>query len=145
MKTACRSEAETIEFAVSLAGSLAGDEVFALVGELGCGKTTFVKGLARGLGIPVAVTSPTFTLVHHYRGGRLPLVHYDLYRLKKFAEIEALELEEELGGRSVVAIEWPQLVQSILPPERTRWIHFEERDPSEWLITVTSRKGAPST
>lgn len=141
----CYSETETIEFAAGLAGNLQGGEVFALVGELGCGKTTFVKGLARGLDIPVIVTSPTFTLVHHYRGGRLPLIHYDLYRLKKPGEIEALELEDELQRDPVLAIEWPQLVQSILPTGRTRWVHFEENNSKGWLLTLSNAPSRSST
>jgi tRNA threonylcarbamoyladenosine biosynthesis protein TsaE len=81
--------------------------VILLSGDLGAGKTVFVRGLAEGLGIdPDDVTSPTFTLVHEYRG-RLPLIHVDLYRLNK-AELDEIGLDSELASRGVVAIEWPE-------------------------------------
>jgi len=136
-----------IEFAAGMARTLRGGEVFALVGELGTGKTTFVKGLALGLQCPSIVTSPTFNLVHRYPDGRLTLIHYDLYRLKKFQEIEALDLETELhlsqgdsalkDQKNVIAIEWPQLVQSILPADRTRWIEFQELSDFNRSLTIT--------
>ena len=140
----CSSEKELIEFAAAIGCKLCGKEVFALVGDLGLGKTTFVKGLAKGLGSPAHVTSPTFNLVHRYLGGRLPLFHYDLYRLKKLEEIEALDLEAELEGHGVIAIEWPQLVQKILPPERTYWVHFEEINPSSRQLAIQSLSNQPN-
>ncbi len=132
----CHSEKETIEFAKRLAEKLEGGEVFALSGDLGCGKTTFVKGLVLGLQSRAIVTSPTFNLVHRYLDGRLSVIHYDLYRLKKFAETESLDLEVELEEKKVVVIEWPQFVKSILPPLRTHWIEFQEVGPAERLIQI---------
>jgi tRNA threonylcarbamoyladenosine biosynthesis protein TsaE len=101
------SEDETAALARDLASTLRRGDVLLLSGNLGAGKTAFVRGLAEGLGIdPRDVSSPTFTLVHEYRGGRLTLYHVDLYRLER-AATEDLGLEE-LGARDgVLAIEWP--------------------------------------
>ncbi|HTI42255.1 MAG TPA: tRNA (adenosine(37)-N6)-threonylcarbamoyltransferase complex ATPase subunit type 1 TsaE [Vicinamibacterales bacterium] len=101
------SEAETQAVASELAATLKPGDVLLLSGDLGAGKTTFVKGLAAGLGIdPDEVSSPTFTLLHEYRGGRLTLYHADLYRLDKTAT-DDLGLEETGVRDGVLAIEWP--------------------------------------
>ena len=115
------SEDETIQAAAALAGELSPGDVLLLSGELGAGKTAFVRGLAKGLGIdPSEVTSPTFTLVHEYAGGRLPLVHVDLYRLEA-AALEEIGLDEELASRGVVAIEWPErLTRDVAGARRVR-------------------------
>ncbi len=101
------SEEETAATARALANDLRAGDVLLLSGTLGAGKTAFVRGLAEGLGIdPLEVSSPTFTLVHEYRGGRLTLYHVDLYRLER-AATDDLGLDE-LGVRDgVLAIEWP--------------------------------------
>ena len=102
------SEAETRAIAIELARELTPGSVLLLSGDLGAGKTAFVRGLAEGLGIDTRdVTSPTFTLVHEYRGGRLPLIHVDLYRLDR-AELDEIGLDEDLAARGVVAIEWAE-------------------------------------
>jgi tRNA threonylcarbamoyladenosine biosynthesis protein TsaE len=101
------SEDETVDVARALAGTLQPGAVLLLSGQLGAGKTAFVRGLAAGLGIdPDEVSSPTFTLVHEYRGGRLTLYHADLYRLEK-TTTEDLGLEEKAVAEGVLAIEWP--------------------------------------
>jgi tRNA threonylcarbamoyladenosine biosynthesis protein TsaE len=102
-----QSESETAQAGRALAASLQPGAVVLLSGDLGAGKTAFVRGLADGLGIdPAEVTSPTFTLVQEYRGGQLPLYHVDLYRLKP-AEVEDLGLDELTLQGGVTAIEWP--------------------------------------
>jgi len=101
------SEAETSAVGSDLAGSLTAGSVVLLTGDLGAGKTAFVRGLAAGLGIdPEAVSSPTFTLIQEYRGGRLPLHHVDLYRVRSI-EVDDLGLDELTLEGGVTAIEWP--------------------------------------
>jgi tRNA threonylcarbamoyladenosine biosynthesis protein TsaE len=102
------SESETRAIAARFSSRLKAGDVLQLSGDLGAGKTAFTRGLAEGLGIdPDQVTSPTFTLVHEYRGGRLPLVHVDLYRLDR-ADLDEIGLDEDLAAQGVIAIEWPE-------------------------------------
>jgi tRNA threonylcarbamoyladenosine biosynthesis protein TsaE len=106
MQVTTTSEGETAAVGRGLAARLEAGSAVLLVGPLGAGKTAFVRGLAEGLGAsPDEVSSPTFTLIQEYRGGRLPLLHVDLYRLDDPREIEELGLDE-LGETSVLAIEW---------------------------------------
>ena len=96
-----------------MAASLQPGAVVLLCGDLGAGKTAFVRGLADGLGIdPADVTSPTFTLVHEHRQGRLPLVHVDLYRLEK-VDLDELGMDSELAERGVLAIEWAERLVTV--------------------------------
>ena len=100
---------------MTLAASLRAGDVLLLSGNLGAGKTAFVRGLAAGLGCdPEDVSSPTFTLVHEYRGGRLALYHADLYRLER-AATEDIGLEEMGVGDGVLAIEWPDRLTHAMP------------------------------
>ena len=109
------SEAETRAIAAALAPSLLPAAVILLSGDLGAGKTAFVRGLAEGLGLdPDDVTSPTFTLVHEYRGGRLPLIHVDLYRLDR-AELDEIGLDQDLSARGVTAVEWAERLTRGIP------------------------------
>jgi tRNA threonylcarbamoyladenosine biosynthesis protein TsaE len=102
------SEEQTRHIAARLAKDLRPGAVILLKGDLGAGKTAFVRGLAEGLSInPDDVTSPTFTLVHEYRGGRLPLIHVDLYRLDR-ADLDDIGLDQDLANDGIVAIEWPE-------------------------------------
>lgn len=120
------SEPETASVARNLARTLAPGDVLLLSGNLGAGKTAFVRGLAEGLGIdPDDVSSPTFTLVHEYRGGRLTLYHADLYRLER-AATDDLGLEEL--DRGVLAIEWPDRLTHSLPGSRQVSIEILEGD-----------------
>jgi tRNA threonylcarbamoyladenosine biosynthesis protein TsaE len=101
------SEDETAAVGRDLASRLERGAIVLLSGDLGAGKTAFVRGMAGGLGIdPAEVSSPTFTLIQEYRGGRLPLYHVDLYRLQSI-EVEELGLDDERMGEGVTAIEWP--------------------------------------
>jgi tRNA threonylcarbamoyladenosine biosynthesis protein TsaE len=109
------SEQETRSIASALARDLAMGSVLLLSGDLGAGKTAFVRGLAEGLGIDADdVTSPTFTIVHEYRGGRLPLIHVDLYRLDR-ADLDEIGLDQDLAATGVVAVEWAERMSRPLP------------------------------
>ncbi len=109
------SEDDTQDIAHDLASRLKAGDVVLLTGPLGAGKTAFVRGLATGLGIdPGEVSSPTFTLIHEYRGGRLTLYHADLYRLER-AATDDLGLEETGAADGVLAIEWPDRLTHEMP------------------------------
>lgn len=109
------SEAETVAAGREFARGLEAGAIVLLSGDLGAGKTAFVRGMAEGLGIPAAeVSSPTFTLIQEYRGGRLPLYHVDLYRLKSI-EVEDLGLDELTLAGGVTAIEWPDRIPVTFP------------------------------
>jgi tRNA threonylcarbamoyladenosine biosynthesis protein TsaE len=108
VKQTSSSETHTRAIAAALAPLLMPGAVILLSGDLGAGKTAFVRGLAEGLGLdPDDVTSPTFTLVHEYRGGRLPLIHVDLYRLDR-AELDEIGLDQDLAAHGVIAVEWAE-------------------------------------
>jgi tRNA threonylcarbamoyladenosine biosynthesis protein TsaE len=125
------SEAETAAIGRDVASQLGADSVVLLTGQLGAGKTAFVRGLAEGLGIdPGEVTSPTFTLVQEYRGGRLPLYHVDLYRLQP-EEVDDLGLEE-LGEGAVLAIEWPDRLPRSLGKAVAIRITYKD-DQERWV------------
>ena len=131
-----RSPAETFAYGQVVAGELKPGSVVALRGDLGAGKTHFVKGVAAGFGAdPDEVTSPTFTLVHEYEGGRLPIFHFDLYRLESADEVLRIGLDDYLAEAGVVLIEWADKFPELLP-DATRWLHFrvlegDEREISE--------------
>ncbi|HEV3272080.1 MAG TPA: tRNA (adenosine(37)-N6)-threonylcarbamoyltransferase complex ATPase subunit type 1 TsaE [Candidatus Methylacidiphilales bacterium] len=108
-------------FGEKLAADFTGGEIIALHGVLGAGKTQLAKGLARGLGFYGDVTSPTFTIVHEYCGGRLPMYHIDLYRIQSEKEAVDIGLEEYLPGDGVTVIEWPERIVSLLPPQTQHW------------------------
>ncbi len=111
---------ETLRFGERLGREFQRGDVVALFGELGAGKTALVKGIARGLGITQEVTSPTFTLVHEYTGGRLLLFHIDLYRLDNLEQTLAIGIEEYLNGPGVTAIEWSEKIEPLLPATALR-------------------------
>lgn len=114
------SAAETQAAGAQAAETSRAGDVLALVGDLGAGKTQFVKGFVRGVGSDDEVTSPTFTLVHEYRGGRLPIYHFDFYRLDSPEAVLRLGLDEYLYGDGVCLIEWADRFRDLLPPP-ARW------------------------
>jgi tRNA threonylcarbamoyladenosine biosynthesis protein TsaE len=128
------SEAETVAVGREFARGLASGAIVLLWGDLGAGKTAFVRGLAEGLGVaPSEVSSPTFTLVQEYRGGRLPLYHVDLYRLKTI-EVEDLGLDELTLEGGVTAIEWPDRLPRPLPGSAT--VRIEQGNGDERRISI---------
>ena len=120
-----KNENATRDFALNLAEELEAGNVLALIGDLGTGKTAFTKYIAQGLGIRDSIVSPTFTIVREYTGGRLPLYHFDVYRLADSEEMFNIGAEEyfyEKGG--VCVIEWADIVEDILPAD-TKYIYIE--------------------
>ncbi len=112
-------ERETFELGRRLGlGAVAG-QVFALIGDLGVGKTVFTKGLAAGLGIDEPVSSPTFTIVQVYEEGRLPFYHFDVYRIGDVEEMDEIGYEDYVYGQGVCLIEWADLIREILPAHYT--------------------------
>lgn len=112
------SPEETAEVAAAFARELSPGTVVALTGDLGAGKTTFVKAAAKALGVAEEITSPTYTIVAEYPG----LIHMDLYRLRDVEEFELLGVEELLQGETITMIEWAERAQEALPPDRTVWV-----------------------
>jgi tRNA threonylcarbamoyladenosine biosynthesis protein TsaE len=132
-----RSEAETLSVARELAAGLQPGAVVLLSGDLGAGKTVFVRGLAEGLGAdPSEVTSPTFTLLQEYRGGRIPLYHADLYRLSDPREIDELGLGD-LSSDGVLAVEWSDKLPRAMPGAIE--VAIEHRDDRERSIRISNR------
>ena len=116
----------TVAAGREFAAALRAGDVLGLCGDLGAGKTHFVKGLCSGLGAAAEVTSPTFTLIHEYRGGRLPLFHFDLYRLEAEDDLLRIGFDEYLDAGGVLALEWADKFPALLPPN-TRWLRFIHR------------------
>ena len=117
MKYISNSYEETQKIAADFAKTLKEGDVLCMYGDLGVGKTAFVQGLAKGLGIDEPITSPTFTIVNEY-SGTLPLYHFDVYRIADSDEMYEIGYEEYVYGDGVSVIEWPQLIDDILPEKR---------------------------
>jgi|SRR5215471_1270424 len=129
-----RSEDETIDAALDLASTLGAGDIVLLYGDLGAGKTAFTRGLAMGLGgDPDDVSSPTFTIMQEYRGGRLPLFHVDLYRLSDPREIEDLGFEE-VAAEGVLAVEWADRLSRSIPGAIT--VHIAHGDGDTRSIRI---------
>jgi tRNA threonylcarbamoyladenosine biosynthesis protein TsaE len=119
----CATEEDTRQTAHDLAACLGTHAILSLEGPMGAGKTCFVKGLSEALGCdPREVCSPTFTLIHEYHDGRLPLVHMDLYRIESSAELAPLGFDDYLAGEGIVAIEWGGKFAEELPPHTLRLV-----------------------
>ena len=129
------SPGETESFGRQVAGTVKAGEVLALAGDLGSGKTQFVKGLAAGLSAKTSATSPTFTLIHEYSGGRLPIYHFDFFRIEDRPAAERLGLDEYFFGDGVSVIEWADRFSELVP-ENARWISFETRSETQRAITT---------
>jgi tRNA threonylcarbamoyladenosine biosynthesis protein TsaE len=129
------SPAETEVVGRRLAKDLAMGSVLALQGELGSGKTLFTKGFVAGMGSNAAVSSPTFTIVHEYRDGRLPVYHFDFFRVESRRSLARLGLDDYLFGDGVSVIEWADRFPEFIP-EQARWILFEIKSENQRAITV---------
>ena len=119
-KIISKSPEDTFALGKQIGESVAPGSVLTLVGDLGVGKTVFTQGLAEGLGISDAVNSPTFTIVQQYDSGRLPLYHFDVYRIGDVSEMDEIGYEDCFYGEGVCLIEWSQLIPEILPDEVIR-------------------------
>ena len=124
------SPAETEEIGRQLAKELRSGSVLALQGELGSGKTQLVKGVAAGLGSPAKVTSPTFTIIHEYPGGRLPLYHFDFFRLDDQRSAAQLGLDDYFFGDGVSIVEWADRFPDLIPAD-AKWISLRMKAESE--------------
>ena len=120
MEWITNSEQETEQLGQRLGRALKPGTVIAYTGDLGAGKTAFTRGLARGLDIPERVTSPTFTIVNEYEGGRLPLFHFDMYRLGSADELFDIGWEDYLARGGVCAVEWSENVDEALDEDTVR-------------------------
>ena len=108
---------ETFDLGEKLSQKLNPQSIVLLKGPIGAGKTSFVKGIARGLSISEDITSPTFALSHHYNSGKIPLIHLDLYRLENSSSAKEFffsEEEEALQSEAILVIEWPELIESLI-------------------------------
>lgn len=126
------SAGETRQLGERLAAQLKAGDTLLLRGELGCGKSELTRGLARGLGVTETVASPSFTILNVYESGRLPLYHFDWYRLESAEELYELGMDEYLGGDGIAAVEWPEQCEDAVPEKaleiRFRYVDENTRD-----------------
>ncbi|MEO7804387.1 MAG: tRNA (adenosine(37)-N6)-threonylcarbamoyltransferase complex ATPase subunit type 1 TsaE [Actinomycetota bacterium] len=136
-----RSADETRRLAVALSPVLVPGDLIVLAGDLGSGKTTFVQGIAAGLGITEQVTSPTFILMKEYSGGRYPFMHLDIYRLGRYQELIDLGYDEFLDPSYVLAVEWGDMIEPMLPQEHLRvsFAYSDNDDDSTRRISLSSK------
>ncbi|BDS07612.1 tRNA (adenosine(37)-N6)-threonylcarbamoyltransferase complex ATPase subunit type 1 TsaE [Oceaniferula spumae] len=118
------SPEEMIDLGKRLAQEIRRGTVIALLGGLGAGKTHLTKGIAEGLGCTSEVTSPTFSLAHEYRGGQIPLFHFDFYRMESEGEVLRIGWDEYIDENGAIVVEWPNKFPELLPPD-TIWLQIE--------------------
>ena len=119
MITETRSSKETYELGYTMGKNARAGDVYCLDGDLGVGKTVFTQGFAKGLGINEPINSPTFTIVQEYHDGRLPLYHFDVYRIGDITEMDEIGYEEYFYSEGVCLIEWGNLISEIMPENAT--------------------------
>ena len=139
------SPAQTEALGAALARRLGPGSVVAFTGDLGAGKTAFVRGMAAGLGIAQGVTSPTFTIVNEYDEGRLPLFHFDMYRLGSSDELYDIGWDDYLERGGVCAVEWSENIADALEPGTIRVDLRRGGSDGERIITVTGLAGPALT
>jgi len=133
-----KSVKQTENIGSELSKSLSSGSVVALFGGLGMGKTTFVRGMAKGLGLEAHVSSPTFALVHDY-GGNPTFYHFDMYRINSWDGLYSTGFFDYLNNNSIIVIEWSENIENSLPNEYIR-VNFEYgHEPDERIITITKR------
>lgn len=123
---------------MQLAPTLAAGDVIALVGNLGAGKTQITRGIVAGMESKADVTSPTFTLVHEYLDGRLPVFHFDFYRMESAAEVIGLGWDEFLTEPGIIIVEWADMFPDLMPPN-TRWFHIDAQPDGSRQVTASSK------
>ena len=131
-----RGPAEQQAFGALLSWQLRADDVLLLYGDLGAGKSELTRGIAKGLGTPGYITSPTFTILQVHEGGRLPLYHFDWYRVSGAEELWALNLDEYLHMGGVAAVEWPDQAPEVIPESYLR-VDIETVSDDERAVTLT--------
>ena len=136
MEFITHSPEETRALGGRLADALIGGEVIAFTGDLGAGKTAFVSGMARALGVEERVTSPTFTIVNEYEGGRLPLFHFDMYRLGSADELFHIGWEDYLARNGVCAVEWSENVEEAIEVDAIRVSITRGEDENSRVIQI---------
>lgn len=134
------SPAETEKAAENFSKSLSGGEIIAFIGGLGMGKTCFVRGLARGLGFSGYVTSPTFALVNEYRGGRLDLIHFDMYRIKNTDDLFSTGYFDYIGDKNILAVEWSENISSVFDEETIYVSLLGCEDENDRKIIISRRE-----
>ena len=129
------SAEETRTLGEKLSGRLQAGDVVVLEGELGAGKSELARGIARGLGVKETVTSPSFTILNVYESGRIPLYHFDWYRLESAEELYELGMDEYLGGDGIAVVEWAERCPEVVPEGSMR-IRIEATGEDERIIEI---------